>query len=236
MLKKIGRFVLKAFVGFVLLSVLSVILFRFVPIPFTPLMLIRCVQQATNGKPMSMYKDWQPISKISPHLQLAVVASEDQTFLYHKGFDLKAIQDDIEYNKTHAIKRGASTISQQTAKNVFLWPSRSFIRKGFEVYFTFLIELFWSKQRIMEVYLNVIEMGDGVYGAEAASEYYFRMHAKDLTPYQAASIASIVPDPLKWSPTRMGNRPSQILQQMANLGGVLNYDQKEAPQAVKYRK
>ena len=194
------------------------------------------MQQATSGKPMSMYKDWQPISKISPHLQLAVVASEDQTFLYHKGFDLKAIQDDIEYNKTHAIKRGASTISQQTAKNVFLWPSRSFIRKGFEVYFTFLIELFWSKQRIMEVYLNVIEMGNGVYGAEAASQYYFRLHAKDLTPYQAASIASIVPDPLKWSPTRMGNRPSQILQQMANLGGVLNYEQKEAPQPVKYHK
>ena len=236
MLKKIGRFILKAFVGFILLSVLSVILFRFVPIPVTPLMLIRCVQQATSGKPMSMYKDWQPISKISPHLQLAVVASEDQTFLYHKGFDLKAIQDDIEYNKTHAIKRGASTISQQTAKNVFLWPSRSFIRKGFEVYFTFLIELFWSKQRIMEVYLNVIEMGNGVYGAEAASQYYFRLHAKDLTPYQAASIASIVPDPLKWSPTRMGNRPSQILQQMANLGGVLNYEQKEAPQPVKYHK
>ncbi len=236
MLKKIGRFILKAFVGFILLSVLSVILFRFVPIPFTPLMLIRCVQQATSGKPMTMYKDWQPISKISPHLQLAVVASEDQIFLYHKGFDLKAIKDDIEYNKTHTIKRGASTISQQTAKNVFLWPSRSFVRKGFEVYFTFLIELFWSKQRIMEVYLNVIEMGNGVYGAEAASQYYFRMHAKDLTPYQAASIASIIPDPLKWKPYNMGSRPSQILQQMANLGGVLNYDQKEAPQAVKYRK
>ena len=233
MLKKIGRFILKAFVGFILLSVLSVILFRFVPIPFTPLMLIRCVQQATSGKPMSMYKDWQPISKISPHLQLAVVASEDQIFLYHKGFDLKAIKDDIEYNKTHTIKRGASTISQQTAKNVFLWPSRSFIRKGFEVYFTFLIELFWSKQRIMEVYLNVIEMGNGVYGAEAASQYYFRMHAKDLTPYQAASIASIIPDPLKWKPYNMGNRPSQILQQMANLGGVLNYEQKEAPKSVR---
>jgi monofunctional biosynthetic peptidoglycan transglycosylase len=240
MLKKIGRFILKVILGFLLLSVLSVILFRFVPIPFTPLMLIRCVQQATSGKPMVMYKDWQPISRISPHLQLAVVASEDQTFLYHSGFDMKAIQEDIEYNKTHAIKRGASTISQQTVKNVFLWPSRSFVRKGFEVYFTFLIELFWSKQRIMEVYLNVIEMGDGVYGAEAASEYYFRKHAKDLTPYQAASIASIIPDPVKWKlsnpPWFVVSRQRWILLQMANLGGVLDYKQKEPPQAVKYRK
>ena len=233
MLKKIGRFIFRVFIGFILLSVLSVILFRYIPVPFTPLMLIRCAQQEMSGKPIMMYKSWQPISKISPQLQLAVVASEDQIFVSHMGFDVKAIEADIEYNKTHKIKRGASTISQQTAKNVFLWPSRSFVRKGFEVYFTFLIELFWSKERIMEVYLNVIEMGDGIYGAEAASQVYFKKHAKDLTPYQAASLASIIPDPLKWKPANMGSRPAQILQQMYNLGGVLDYNAKDTPQPVK---
>ena len=200
-------------------------------------MLIRCAQQTANGKPLIMYKNWQPITKISPHLQLAVVASEDQNFLNHMGFDVKAIQEDIEYNKTHKIKRGASTISQQTAKNVFLWPSRSFVRKSFEVYFTFLLELFWSKERIMEVYLNVIEMGDGVYGAEAASEYYFKRHAKDLSPYQAASIASIIPDPVKWKlsnpPGFVVARQHWIIQQMANFGGVLNYNQKEPAKSGK---
>lgn len=233
MLKKIGKFILKGIVGFFLLSVVSVIIFRFVPIPFTPLMLIRCGQQAINGKPLRMYKSWQPISKISNKLQLAVVASEDQKFLFHHGFDIEAIQADIEYNKTHTIKRGASTISQQTAKNVFLWSSRSFIRKGFEVYFTFLIELCWSKERIMEVYLNVIEMGDGVYGAEAASQVYFKKHAADLNAYQAASIASIIPGPLLWKLSNPSGmviaRQQWIMQQMNNLGGVLDYNQKEPP-------
>ena len=233
MLKKIGRFIFRVFIGFILLSVLSIVLFRFVPIPITPLMLIRCVQQEMNGKPLVLYKNWQPINKISPHLQLAVAASEDQTFLSHSGFDMKAIEFDIEYNKTHKIKRGASTISQQTAKNVFLWPSRSFVRKGFEVYFTFLIEMIWGKERIMEVYLNVIEMGDGVYGAEAASQVYYKKHAKDLTPYQAACIASIIPDPLKWKlsnpPGFVVARQNWILQQMNNLGGVLDYNAKVPP-------
>ena len=238
MLKKVGRFLLWGFVGFILLSVFSVILFRFIPVPVTPLMLIRCAQQTAHGKPMTMYKSWQPLDKISPHLQLAVVASEDQNFLNHMGFDVKAIEDDIEYNKTHKIKRGASTISQQTAKNVFLWPSRSFIRKGFEVYFTFLIEVIWSKERINEVYLNVIELGDGVYGAEAASQYYFKRHAKDLTPYQAACIASIIPSPIKWkmSMPMVVARQNWILQQMANFGGVLNYNQKPFPQTIPAKK
>jgi monofunctional biosynthetic peptidoglycan transglycosylase len=172
-----------------------------------------------------------PIEKISPNLQLAEVASEDQNYLSHMGFDVKAIEADIQYNKTHKIKRGASTISQQTAKNVFLWPSRSFVRKGLEVYFTFLIELMWSKERIMEVYLNVIEMGDGVYGAEAASQYYFHKHAQDLTAYQAACIASIVPNPLNWhlsNPTPIVLvRQRWILQQMANLGGTIDLSEKE---------
>jgi monofunctional biosynthetic peptidoglycan transglycosylase len=231
MLKKIGRFILRFVIGFFVLSIGSTIAFRWVPVPVTPLMLIRCVQQPLAGKPMRLYKKWMPLDKISPNLQLAVVCSEDQNFISHMGFDVKAIQEDIEYNKTHKDKRGASTISQQTAKNVFLWPSRSFIRKGLEVYFTFLIELFWSKERIMEVYLNVIEMGDGVYGAEAASQTYFKKHAKDLQPSQAAAIASILPGPLIYKlsnpPYFVAARQRWILLQMANFGGVLNYKNKE---------
>jgi monofunctional biosynthetic peptidoglycan transglycosylase len=229
MLKKIGSFLLKLFIAFILLSVLLVVAFRYIPVPVTPLMLIRCVEQSAAGKPLRIYKSWQPISRISPNLQLAVVSSEDQKYLNHMGFDMQAIQEDIAYNKTHKTKRGASTISQQTAKNVFLWPSRSFVRKGFEVYFTFLIELVWSKERIMEVYLNVIEMGDGIYGAEAASQFYFHKHAKDLTPPQAAAIASILPDPIKWKlanpPYFVVARQAWILRQMANLG-ALNYTDK----------
>ena len=230
MLKKIGRFLLQCIIVFFVLSIVSVIAFRWVQVPVTPLMLVRCVQQSIAGKPIKLYKSWQPLSKISPHLQLAVVASEDQNFISHMGFDVKAIQEDIEYNKTHKDKRGASTISQQTAKNVFLWPSRSFVRKGLEVYFTFLIEAFWSKERIMEVYLNVIEMGDGIYGAEAASQSYYKRHAKDLGPAQAAAIASILPGPLIYKisnpPYYVAARQRWILIQMANFGGVLDYKSK----------
>ena len=231
MFKKIGRFILRCIVGFFVLSILSVVAFRFVPVPFTPLMVIRCVQQGAAGKPIRIYKTWEPLNKISPHLQLAVVCSEDQNFISHMGFDVKAIQEDIEYNKTHKDKRGASTISQQTAKNVFLWPSRSFVRKGLEVYFTFLIELCWSKERIMEVYLNVIEMGDGIYGAEGAAQTYYHKHAKDLSPSQAAAIASILPGPLIYKisnpPYYVAARQRWILVQMANFGGVLDYKNKE---------
>lgn len=226
MLKMIGRFIVRFVIGFFVLSILSVIVFRWVPVPVTPLMLIRCVQQAAKGKPVKLKKAWMPLDKISPNLQLAVVCSEDQNFINHMGFDVKAIQEDIEYNKTHKDKRGASTISQQTAKNVFLWPGRSFIRKGFEVYFTLLIEVLWSKQRIMEVYLNVIEMGDGIYGAEAASMSYFKCHAKNLAPAQAAAIAAILPGPLIYRINGQPTRQNWILIQMANFGGVLDYNMK----------
>lgn len=240
MLKNVFRFLLKVSAAFLLLSVLSVTAFRFIPVPFTPLMLLRCVQQAGSHKPLQMRKEWKPLSKISPHLQIAVVASEDQKFLSHMGFDFKAIQEDIAYNKTHKIKRGASTISQQTAKNLFLWPSRSLIRKGFEAYFTFLIELFWPKERIMEVYLNIIEMGDGIYGAEAAAQAYFRRHAADLSSSQAAAIAAIIPDPLKWkiSPPSaiVTERQEWILLQMDHLGGKLDYGQKKEELTAPKRK
>lgn len=204
MIKKLLRFLLKVFLWFLGLSIGSVILFRFVPIPFTPLMLIRCVEQKSDGKSMKMHKDWTAIENMSAAMPLAVIASEDQNFEEHFGFDLEAIRKAQAYNDRHKGKRmkGASTISQQTAKNVFLWPSRSWIRKGFEVYFTFLIELFWSKQRIMEVYLNVIEMGDGIYGTEAAAQEYFHKSAKSISVREASLIAAVLPNPRKWSPAK----------------------------------
>ena len=138
------------------------------------------------------------------NLPQAVVTSEDQKFAEHFGFDVEAIEKAKKYNEKHKGKKmkGASTISQQTAKNVFLWPSRSWIRKGFEVYFTFLIEVLWSKERILEVYLNVIEMGPGIYGAQAASQYYFNKSASQLSKLEAASIAAILPNPVRWSASK----------------------------------
>jgi len=149
-------------------------------------------------------KDWQSLENISRNLPLAVVTAEDQKFEEHFGFDIEAIEKAVKYNEKHKGKKvkGASTISQQTAKNVFLWQGRSWLRKGLEVYFTFLIEIFWSKERIMEVYLNVIEMGPGIYGAEAAAQHYFNKPAKKLTKSEAASIAAILPNPIRWSASK----------------------------------
>lgn len=204
MLKKIGKLLLKIILWFFILSFFSAILFRFVRLPFTPLMIERVIEQKFNGKPAKLVKDWVPLEEISPSLPLAVITSEDQKFEEHFGFDLQAIEKAQAYNDKHKGKKvkGASTISQQTAKNVFLWPSRSWIRKGFEVYFTFLIEVCWSKERIMEVYLNVIEMGPGIYGAEAAAQYYFHKPAKSLNNNEAAAIAAILPNPNKWSASK----------------------------------
>jgi len=169
-------------------------------------MVIRLGEQTFAGKSLKLKKEWVSIEKISPNLVVAVMASEDQKFLQHSGFDWQAIKKAFEYNnkksKRKRIVRGASTISQQVAKNVFLWPGRSWVRKGLEVYFTFLIEIFWSKERIMEVYLNVIEMGDGIYGAEMASRTYFKHGAKDLTKDQASGIAAVLPNPRKYSVIR----------------------------------
>lgn len=214
MIKKLLAICFRIALWFVAVSVVSVIIFRFVPIPVTPLMLIRCVQQKTDGKEMKLKKDWVSLDKISSAMPLAVIASEDQKFEEHNGFDLEAIKKAEKYNAAHKGKkvRGASTISQQTAKNLFLWPARSYVRKAFEVYFTFLIEIFWSKQRIMEVYLNIIEMGDGVYGVEAAADEYFHKPASKLSVHEAALIAAILPSPLKWSPVK----PSPKVQRKAS--------------------
>ena len=207
--KRVSRFIWKLVAGFVGLSICFVLLFRFVPVYLTPLMVIRSVEQLSAGEKIRLKHKWVSIEAISTNLSLAVVCSEDQNFLNHFGIDFKAVKRAVEdsIGGTQRL-RGASTISQQTAKNVFLWPGRSWVRKGLEVYFTFLIEIFWSKERILEVYLNSIEMGKGIYGAEAASHYYFKKKAKNLSKTQAAAIASVLPNPREYS----ANPPSPYIQ------------------------
>ena len=180
-------------------SILAVVIYRFLPVYLTPLMVIRCFQQVGEGESIQLHHHWVSLDQISPHLPVAVMASEDQRFLLHHGFDYDAIEKAAQHNLRGGKKHGASTISQQTAKNVFLWPGRSWTRKGFEVYFTALIELMWSKQRIMEVYLNSIEMGDGIYGADACAEYHFNKTASDLSRADCALIAATLPNPRKFS-------------------------------------
>lgn len=194
------KFLLFFFVG----SILSTIIFRWVPIPVTPLMLIRCGEQLVNGEALKLYKDWVSFENISPDLYLAVVVTEDQNFLEHYGFNIEAMQKAFKSNKKGKKIRGGSTISQQTAKNLYLWHGRNYLRKGLEAYFTLLIETFWSKERILEVYLNIIEFGDGIYGAQEASRYYFGVDAKDLSRKQAAQLAVILPNPRKYKVNRAG--------------------------------
>ena len=174
------------------------LIYRFVPVYITPLMVIRCGQQIMNGEDLTLKHTWVPFEKISKHLPMAVIASEDNKFATHNGFDFQAIQQAVEDKEEGKRQRGASTISQQTAKNVFLWPESSWVRKGFEVYFTVLIEAVWSKQRIMEVYLNSIEMGKGIYGAEATARNKFHTTAKELSRSQCALIAATLPNPIRF--------------------------------------
>lgn len=221
---------------FFILSIGSVILFKYVPVPITFLMLQRCVEQKADGRELKLSKDWVSAEEISPYLQLAVVCSEDQNYLKHNGFDYGAIRKALKFNekmeeKGKSKRRGASTISQQTAKNVFLWPGRSWVRKGLEVYFTFLIETIWSKEHIMEVYLNVIEFGDGVYGAEAAANNYLHKSANNLTAQDAALMAVVLPSPLKFSIASPSaytiGRRNWCVQQMKYWGLKLDYDKEE---------
>lgn len=211
----------------VLIPHILVLLYSFFPVLITPLMVMRTFDQITSSdKKLCFKKDWEEINAISTNLQLAVVSSEDQLFTDHYGFDIKAIKNAIEHNKNHKRKLGASTISQQTAKNLFLWSGRSWIRKALEVYFTALIELIWSKERIMTVYLNIIEFGSGIYGAEAASLHYFKKSASKLTKNEAALLASVLPNPHKYlvaAPSSyVKNRQQRILRQM-RLYGKLSY-------------
>lgn len=204
MLEKLLRIVRWILVGFFVSTILAVVCLRFIPVFITPLMVIRCVEQVGGGESIKMHHHWVPMEEISRHMPVAVMASEDQRFLKHHGFDYNAIEKAAIHNMKGGKKHGASTISQQTAKNVFLWPGRSWIRKGFEVYFTFLIEMMWSKQRIMEVYLNSIEMGDGIYGVDAVAEYHFNTTASQLSRSQCALIAATLPNPRRFNSAAPG--------------------------------
>jgi monofunctional biosynthetic peptidoglycan transglycosylase len=207
---------------FVAASLFSVLLFKFVNPPFTWLMIQRGFERKADGKDWKIDKQWVDFDQIADPMKRAAVAAEDQSFLENHGFDFRAIERAIQKNAKSKKLIGGSTISQQTAKNVFLYPGRSFVRKGFEAWFTVLIEAFWTKKRIMEVYLNVIEMGDGIYGIEAASQAYFHKPASQLTRRQSAAIAVIFPSPLKWSatkPTRyLRHRQYLIMKNMRRLG------------------
>jgi len=220
--RRIFRFFLKVLLWFFAISIGLVILYRFVPVPITPLMVIRLFEQAADeDREMKLRKDWVPMEEISKNAPQAVYASEDQKFLEHSGFDFEAMKKAWEGNQQGKNIKGASTITQQTVKNVFLWQGRNYLRKGLEAYFTVLVELIWSKERIMEVYLNVIEMGDGIYGIEAASQEFYKKPAANLSRAEAAMIAAVLPNPIRWSPTRPTNynrqRQAWIMKQMNNL-------------------
>jgi monofunctional glycosyltransferase len=221
---KLVRILRNIVLGLFLSSIFFVVLYRFVPVYITPLMLIRVAEQVADGKPIRLERGWVPIDEISPKMVRAVITSEDNLFLDHYGFDVDGMKKAFENNKKGKKLKGGSTISQQTAKNVFLTPSRTYVRKALEAYFTVLIEIFWSKERIMEVYLNVIEMGNGIYGIEKASYTYFNKHPKKLTSYQAALVAASLPNPRRYSVTNPGpymrKRQAQILWLMPKLGKI----------------
>lgn len=205
-------------------SLFFVILYKFINPPVTPLMIIRVLEQSWSGQTIRLQHKWIDLDNMSPNLPLAVVASEDNLFMEHSGFDFESIEKAKEFNAKKQGKkmRGASTISQQTAKNVFLWPQRSWVRKGLEVYFTVLIEFVWGKKRILEVYLNIIETGNGIYGAESASQKFFGKSASKISRGESALIAAILPNPLKWDPASptpyIRGRQQWILWNMNNIG------------------
>ena len=219
--KNIFRITRFCLIFFFASSIVFTILYRFIPPPATPLMLIRVIENIADKKTPAIKKDWVSIDNISPYLVLAVITSEDNNFETHYGLDFKAIEKAKKLNARGKKIRGASTITQQTAKNVYLWQARTYVRKGLELYFSGLIELFWGKKRIMEVYLNVIEMGDGIYGAEAASQEYFHKSAKYLTRAEAAAIAAVLPNPRKWRPDRptayIARKKAWIIRNMNNV-------------------
>ncbi|MBR2065041.1 MAG: monofunctional biosynthetic peptidoglycan transglycosylase [Bacteroidales bacterium] len=197
--------------AFIAITVSWVLLLKWVPVMVTPLMVSRSIEYRDDDS-FRTNKKWRSYEKISPEMAKAVIASEDNLFAEHNGFDWKEMKKAIDEHRNKGKKlRGASTISQQTAKNVFLFPNRSFIRKAFEAYFTVLIEWIWGKERILEVYLNVAEMGKGIYGAEAAAQAFFGKSASELTRYESSLITACLPNPLE----RHADRPSQYVTKRA---------------------
>lgn len=222
LMKRISVIAGKILLWFVLVSVLWVLAYRFINPPITFLMIQRNWERKADGKLPKTEKEWVKFEDISDNMKRAAVSAEDQLFLQHMGFDVKAMEKALANNASGKKIKGGSTISQQTAKNVFLWPGRSYIRKAFEAYFTLLIEILWSKERILEVYLNVIEMGDGIYGAQAAAQAYYGKSCSKLTKRQAALIAACFPNPLRWTPDKptkyIRHRQYLILRNMKRLG------------------
>lgn len=220
-----GKFILRILRDLVIFFFIStfaaVLWYRFFPVHVTPLMVERYFEQLHSDEPVRWKHQWVSFDYISPHMPMAVIASEDNRFPTHHGFDVVEIQNAIQEKMEGGRSRGASTISQQTAKNVFLWPASNWIRKGFETYFTFMIETFWSKQRIMEVYLNSIEMGRGLYGVQATAKYNFHTTAAELTRGQCALIAATLPNPLRFDSANpsgyMMRRKARIMHIMRTL-------------------
>lgn len=219
-LKALKKWALRIFIVYLVISFVWVLAYRWIDPPGTLLMLIRQIE----SKKGHIYYEWADKENISPYIKACAMASEDQNFPDHFGLDVMAIQKAINYNNKHKRTRGASTITQQVAKNVFLWPGRSIVRKVFELHFTLLIELLWSKSRILEVYLNVIEMGPIIFGVESASKTYFGKSVKKLNLEESARIIAILPSPLKWSVSRPGpyvvKRKNWIINQYQMLGGL----------------
>ena len=211
-MKTVSRWIRNILIFFFTSTILSVLVLKFIPVYITPLMLIRAVEQVIDGESPEINHRWVPLEHISHHLPQAVMASEDNLFLKHSGFDLEQIQKAQIEAQEGKRQRGASTISQQTARNVFLWQKRSWLRKGLEAYFTFLIEMMWGKERIMEVYLNSIEMGKGIYGADAVAHINFNTTPAKLTREQCAYIAVSLPNPLE----RDSAHPSARMRKMHN--------------------
>ncbi len=209
-MKTLTRWLRNILIFFFTSTILSVVILKYIPVYITPLMLIRAVESVIDGETPVISHEWVPLEKISHNLPQAVMASEDNLFLKHKGFDLEQIQKAQIEAQEGKRQRGASTISQQTARNVFLWQKRSWLRKGLEAYFTFLIEAIWGKERIMEVYLNSIEMGKGIYGAKAVADINFNTTPDKLTKQQSALIAVSLPNPLN----RDSAHPTQKMRKM----------------------
>ena len=222
MLKKISTTLLKIIIGFLLLTSLFAIIFRFLPLPSSSFMIQKRISNLIAGEAENINYDWVPYNKISNSIKLAVIAAEDQKFFNHFGFDIESINKAFDENKKKKRIRGASTITQQTAKNLFLWSGKSFIRKGIEAYFTFFIEVFWSKERILEVYLNIAQFGENDFGVGAASKKYFKKNANQLNYQNAAALASVLPNPIRYkvnSPTKyQQGRIGWIQKQMYQLG------------------
>lgn len=243
-MKRIAIWSRNLLIGLFVSSLLVVVAYKFIPVYYTPLMLIRTVEQFQEGKKLKLAHSWVPLDKIAQPLVQAVVASEDNLFLDHHGFDLEQIQKARSEAEKGGRVRGASTISQQTAKNVFLWPGKSYIRKGIEAYFTLLIEWIWGKERIMEVYLNSIEMGDGIYGAQAVARAHFQKDAYLLDKNEAALIAASLPNPRKFDSGHpspyMLKRQAKIVSLMGKLMRIeMGYGAGKAPEGtgkVKKRK